>query len=226
MSQHHVAADGAWNGSDAERSGHMRGSQRYLWISVALLLIGAIALATGRGHGTGTAAQRVAQRDPNPTATATDLPPPTTTTPFFQIVVTLGPTPAVLPGDSSAVTPTPLLASPTNTPVPPTPTATTVPPTATATATTVPPTVITIENTTPPGAFTPQTRTVPHGSTVIWHNNTGLTHTATSVAGPASFDTGLIAPGSDSTAIMFNTPGTYQYHCSIHPSMMGTIIVT
>jgi plastocyanin len=208
----------------------MRVSQRYLWAAVSLLLVGAVALAAARGHATSPVTPRVAQRDLSGTATATDLPIPTATTPFIQIVVTLGPTPAMSPGDSSAVTPTPLSPRPTNTPVQPTPTNPPAPPTATTvppTATTAPQTiVITIENTTPPGAFTPQTRTVPHGTTVIWHNNTGIAHTATSISGPTSFDTGIIFSGADSVAITLNTPGTYQYNCSIHPSMQGTIIVT
>jgi plastocyanin len=205
----------------------MRESQRYLWTAVSLLLVGAIVLVAGLGRANSTVTQRVAQHYLSATATATDLPIPTSTTAIIQVIVTLGPTPAILPGDSSAITPTTVPASSTNTPVPPTPTSAIVPPTATPTATAGPQAiVITIENTTPPGAFTPQTRTVPHGSTVIWHNNTGLTHTATSVSGPASFDTGLIASGTDSAAITFITPGTYQYHCSIHPSMVGTLIVT
>jgi hypothetical protein len=49
-----------------------------------------------------------------------------------------------------------------------------------------------------------------------------VTHTATGDNG--SFDTGDIAAGSSAT-ITFDNPGTFTYHCAIHPNMTGTIVV-
>ena len=75
-------------------------------------------------------------------------------------------------------------------------------------------------------AFSPATLTVPSGTTVTWTNNDSPTHTITSDAGdPVDFSSGSLAPGA-SYQFTFTTPGTYAYHCSIHPSMKGTVVVT
>jgi plastocyanin len=56
-------------------------------------------------------------------------------------------------------------------------------------------------------------------------SNTGAQpHTATSVDG-GGFDTGLIQPG-ESTALTFDQPCTYTYTCTLHPWMIGQIVVT
>lgn len=71
-------------------------------------------------------------------------------------------------------------------------------------------------------AFSPSTDTITHGTTITWTNNDATPHTATSNTG--AWDTGSISSGGSKTAT-FNTVGTYPYHCAIHPSMMGTIVV-
>lgn len=71
-------------------------------------------------------------------------------------------------------------------------------------------------------AFTPATITVTPGTTVTWNNNDNMTHTVT--ADDDSFDSGNIGAGSSFTK-MFSVAGTYKYHCSIHPSMLGTVTV-
>ncbi len=70
--------------------------------------------------------------------------------------------------------------------------------------------------------FSPDTLTVKVGDGVTWTNNDSIDHSAT--ADDNSFDTGLIATGKSGN-ITFNKAGTYTYHCSIHPTMKGTIIV-
>jgi plastocyanin len=60
------------------------------------------------------------------------------------------------------------------------------------------------------------------GQTVAWRNADSTTHTATG----SSFDTGSIPPGATSAPITFSTAGNLAYHCSIHPSMVGTLSVT
>ena len=71
-------------------------------------------------------------------------------------------------------------------------------------------------------AYSPDNITVVIGvnNTVSWTNNDNVDHTATG----SGFDTGIIAPGS-SASHTFNSPGTYKYHCSIHPTMVGTVVV-
>lgn len=72
--------------------------------------------------------------------------------------------------------------------------------------------------------FTPAQITIPAGTTVTWTNQeTNIPHTVTSDQG--LWDSGVLQP-RQSFSHMFSTPGTYSYHCSIHPFMHGTIVVT
>jgi plastocyanin len=71
-------------------------------------------------------------------------------------------------------------------------------------------------------AFVPQTLTIPVNSTVKWKNLDGIAHTVTS--DNASWDSGNI-PAGGTFKFTFTSTGTFNYHCTIHPSMTGTIIV-
>ena len=73
-------------------------------------------------------------------------------------------------------------------------------------------------------SFSPNPANVTVGQTVAWHNIAGTTHTATQNGG--GFNTGNIANGSTSSPIKMNTAGDLGYHCSIHPTMVGTLHVT
>ncbi|HSD85194.1 MAG TPA: plastocyanin/azurin family copper-binding protein, partial [Anaerolineae bacterium] len=71
-------------------------------------------------------------------------------------------------------------------------------------------------------AFQPQVITISVGSMVRW-TNTGLSaHTTTGDGG--SWDSGNLAPGEMFTQT-FTAPGIYTYHCAIHSSMTGTVVV-
>lgn len=70
-------------------------------------------------------------------------------------------------------------------------------------------------------AFSPSELTVAKGATVTWTNNDGVAHTITS----GSFDSGSIKNGG-SFSFTFTQAGTYDYYCSIHPSMKGKITVS
>ncbi|XUX00409.1 MAG: cupredoxin family copper-binding protein [Dehalogenimonas sp.] len=70
--------------------------------------------------------------------------------------------------------------------------------------------------------YVPKTLTVSVGTTVTWKNTDGVEHSVTSTTG--LFDSGLFNPGGSYT-YTFNTAGTYNYYCTIHPGMTGTIIV-
>jgi len=80
---------------------------------------------------------------------------------------------------------------------------------------------VTIENM----MFTPSQITVAKGGTVTWTNKDSIPHTVTddlsNAGGPAS---GNIQPGK-TYSFTFDKTGSFQYHCSIHPSMRGTIVV-
>jgi plastocyanin len=71
-------------------------------------------------------------------------------------------------------------------------------------------------------AFGPAALTVTAGTSVTWQNNDGIAHTSTSDTGV--WDTGKISPGASKT-VVFGTAGTFPYHCTVHPMMMGTITV-
>jgi plastocyanin len=77
---------------------------------------------------------------------------------------------------------------------------------------------------TPPWCFSPNPIRITVGSTVTWTNSTAATHTSTSDTG--AWNTGNIAPGATSAAVAFPTAGTFTYHCAIHPSMTGSVIVS
>jgi plastocyanin len=70
--------------------------------------------------------------------------------------------------------------------------------------------------------FMPTTLTVNAGAEVSWVNKDDEPHTVVS-------DTGLFrsaALDTDETfSFTFDKPGTYHFTCSIHPRMVGTIIV-
>jgi plastocyanin len=70
--------------------------------------------------------------------------------------------------------------------------------------------------------FAPTPLTVKVGATVTWTNTDDEPHNATS-------DNGVFKSGgmdtNDSFSFKFDKPGTYHYTCTIHPRMIGTIIV-
>ena len=71
-------------------------------------------------------------------------------------------------------------------------------------------------------AFNPSSITISKGTLLTWKNSDPLTHTSTSDTGV--WDTGKISPGASKT-VVFGTAGTFPYHCTVHPMMMGTITV-
>jgi len=73
-------------------------------------------------------------------------------------------------------------------------------------------------------AFSPSSLSVKVGATVTWKNNDGFTHTVTSDDG-ASFDSGNL-PAGGSFSYKTTTVGTFDYHCTIHSGMTGTLVVT
>lgn len=70
--------------------------------------------------------------------------------------------------------------------------------------------------------FAPATLPVPSGTTVTWTNRDDDTHTVT--AADRLFSSKVLDPGQ-AFSYTFTTPGTYSYHCAIHPHMTATVIV-
>jgi len=70
--------------------------------------------------------------------------------------------------------------------------------------------------------FVPTTLTVKAGTTVTWANKDEEPHTVFSDSGlfrSNAMDTG------EAFSFKFDKPGTYHFLCTIHPRMVGTIIV-
>jgi len=70
--------------------------------------------------------------------------------------------------------------------------------------------------------FAPDSLTIKAGTTVTWSNKDDEPHSVVS-------DTGLFRSGARDTdetfSFRFDQPGIYHFTCSIHPKMVGTIIV-
>jgi plastocyanin len=78
------------------------------------------------------------------------------------------------------------------------------------------------------GTVNPAVDTVAVGGSVTWTwTNTGSVPHGIQSLGTPSFATGTVLTGDGSTyRVTFTTPGTYQYDCLVHGTMMpGTIVV-
>jgi plastocyanin len=72
-------------------------------------------------------------------------------------------------------------------------------------------------------SYSPNPTTMKVGQTIAWHNADSITHTSTKDGG--GFDTGNVNAGANSAPIAMSTAGTFTYHCTLHPGMIGTITV-
>ena len=72
-------------------------------------------------------------------------------------------------------------------------------------------------------AFVPATLTVSAGTTVTWTNRDEEPHTV--AASDGSFHSPGMGTGATFTHT-FGSAGTFDYVCSIHPMMHGTVVVT
>ncbi|MGE8096699.1 plastocyanin/azurin family copper-binding protein [Pseudomonas fluorescens] len=71
--------------------------------------------------------------------------------------------------------------------------------------------------------FAPKDVTVAVGTKVTWVNDDQTVHTVKethNVFHSAALDT------NDQFSYQFNTPGTFEYYCALHPQMIGKIIVS
>src|SRR5690349_14468095 len=70
--------------------------------------------------------------------------------------------------------------------------------------------------------FNPQRITVKAGTTVTWTNADDIPHT---VASSAKVFKSKTLDTDDKFSFTFATPGVYEYFCSLHPHMVGAIVV-
>lgn len=72
-------------------------------------------------------------------------------------------------------------------------------------------------------AFNPKTITINKGDTIKWTNKDSTNHPIISDTGNEIDSGNLVKDATYSHT--FNNTGTYNYHCQIHTSMKGTVIV-
>ena len=71
-------------------------------------------------------------------------------------------------------------------------------------------------------AYVPAALDVAVGGTVTWINSDAIPHTSTSNI--PVWDSGILAPGARFSAT-FPVAGTFAYHCTLHPNMVGSVVV-
>jgi len=74
-------------------------------------------------------------------------------------------------------------------------------------------------------AFSPKTITVKKGTKVTWTNQDSVQHDVTSDTDGKGPSSELLSKG-ESYSFTFDEVGTFTYHCSPHPYMKGTVVVT
>lgn|SRR5262245_228555 len=70
--------------------------------------------------------------------------------------------------------------------------------------------------------FAPSRLTVKAGTTVTWINDDDIPHT---VASSSKLFKSQALDTTDKFSFTFTTPGSYEYFCSLHPHMTGTVVV-
>lgn len=71
--------------------------------------------------------------------------------------------------------------------------------------------------------YDPAELTAAPGGEIVYTNDDGTAHTATSSDG--GFDSGSIEGGGTGTVTAPDQPGEYPYVCSFHPFMKGVVVV-
>ena len=142
--------------------------------------------------------------------------PDATPSPSMTGTGTPSPTPSETPSASPSQSPSP---SPSNDPSPT--------PTDEPTTHTV---QIGVEQSGALADYSPESIEIVVGDSVVWENLDSVTHTATATEqGDRDwFDTGNVRQDETSDAIVFDTVGTFEYYCKIHPSTMtgATVVVS
>lgn len=77
-------------------------------------------------------------------------------------------------------------------------------------------------------SYNPNLIEIKVGDTVTWINNDSSPHSVTSSSSSSSsnsnFDSGILRRG-ETFSFTFDREGEYPYFCTLHPSMVGTVMV-
>jgi plastocyanin len=71
-------------------------------------------------------------------------------------------------------------------------------------------------------SFGPESLTVPVGATVTWTNRDDIPHTVVSTDGVFK---SKVRDTDEKFSYTFDKAGTYSYYCSLHPKMVGKVVV-
>ena len=74
-------------------------------------------------------------------------------------------------------------------------------------------------------AFSPAQITIKKGTKVTWTNSDSVSHDVKENDGKNGPSSSTLSPGQ-SYSFTYNETGTYNYYCSIHPEMTGSVTVT
>jgi amicyanin len=75
-------------------------------------------------------------------------------------------------------------------------------------------------------AFSPAAITVKKGTKVTWTNKDSTQHNISPDTETADFKASELLAQGESYSVTFNTVGTFSYHCTPHPYMKASVIVT
>ena len=84
--------------------------------------------------------------------------------------------------------------------------------------------VVSIVGNSDSNSYNPNPIEIQVGDTVTWINNDSSPHTATSSSDDSNFDTDVLRRG-ETYSFTFDKEGQYPYFCTLHPSMVGTVVV-
>jgi plastocyanin len=72
--------------------------------------------------------------------------------------------------------------------------------------------------------FVPNTLTIPAGTELVWINQDDVPHIVIGTDGASPIKSQPLDT-DDRYFVTISKPGTYKYFCSLHPHMVGTIVV-
>jgi plastocyanin len=84
--------------------------------------------------------------------------------------------------------------------------------------------VVSIVGNSDSNSYNPNPIEIQVGDTVNWINNDSSPHTATSSSDDSNFDSDVLRRG-ETFSFTFDKEGQYPYFCTLHPSMVGTVVV-
>lgn len=75
-------------------------------------------------------------------------------------------------------------------------------------------------------AYSPESLTIKKGTTITWTNKDEAHHDITPIEMSDNFKPSKLLAQGESYSFTFESAGTYNYKCSPHPYMKGTVVVT